>query len=330
MKDKYFKVRYSQLSPISLQEEIIRRYHFEHPTCRFYDSGMNDIYLVKNGDDTLYLRISQTGMHELVDYEEEVDIINTLYENGITVAVPIKCADESYIWDINAPEGIRYAVLFEEAKKSPSEDKVKSIYNLGKMIARMHEISDDKDFKVSRSPIDLNQLMKQPLDRIKYYLEHRQDDYKYLSESSEKLSKYIEQKLKKEQPIYGFCHGDIHSGNIFFEENEPMIFDFDCMGYGWRAYDICVFAWNESYENEHYCYSEEWKAFMDGYNSVRQLSESERDTINAFIALRQLWLMGLHADVMERNAGCCWYNDAYFDEQIRIFKIWYQRTFNNL
>jgi hypothetical protein len=36
----------------------------------------------------------------------------------------------------------------------------------------------------------------------------------------------------------------------YFTGDEPVIFDFDCMGYGWRAYDICVYAHNESFLDE--------------------------------------------------------------------------------
>jgi Ser/Thr protein kinase RdoA (MazF antagonist) len=47
--------------------------------------------------------------------------------------------------------------------------------------------------------------------------------------------------------FYGWYHGDVHAKNVCFKNNVPTIFDFVCMGYGWRAYDICVFAWYETF-----------------------------------------------------------------------------------
>ncbi len=329
MNDTFFPVRSSQLSPVALKNELVKRYDFEESlSCSFFDSGMNDIYKVKVGQEVYYLRISQTGMHEQIDYEEEVYIINALCDNGICAAAPLRCRDSSFVWGINAPEGRRFAVVFKEAKNTPSGDTVTKVFNLGSMVAKMHTIADQKDFTVSRKPIDLMELSKKPLMMIQQHIAERSEDAKFLSVATEKLCQFLESNIRYEKPYYGFCHGDIHSGNVFFEGDLPQMFDFDCMGYGWRAYDICVFAWNETLGNDKYIESDDWKAFIDGYNSVRKLSDAEKDTITAFAALRQLWIMGLHADVIERNAGCSWYNDEYFNYNIGIFKQWTSRVFS--
>lgn len=328
MSDKYFSVRYSQFNPNALSEELMNRYELEQPvSCRFFSGGINDIYIVKAGEECYYLRISQTGIHNQCDYEEEIFIINTLNENGIDAAAPVRGRDGSFLWKIDAPEGKRYAVLFTEAKNIPSKDDIKKGYNLGRMVAQMHTVADEKNFTVSRAPIDLVQLAKKPLDLIQPYLTHRSEDYEFLKNGAENLSRYIEKNLSLEKPYFGYCHGDVHSGNVFFEDDKPKLFDFDCMGYGWRAYDICVYAWNETFGNEKYIESEVWKSFLEGYNSIRKLTEAEQASINVFAALRELWLMGLHADVMERNAECSWYNDGYFNYHIGIFKLWYERAY---
>ena len=328
MGDDIFQVRYSQLDPKKIEKELIERYEFTEPlSCRFFNSGLNDIYIVKTEMINYFLRISLTEVHNKCDYEEEIYIINTLSKNGIRVAAPVICRDGSFVWELNAPEGIRYAVLFEEAKKSKSDDDIKKAYNLGHTLAQLHTIADENDFKVSRAPIDLIQLAEKPLKLIQPYLAHRISDYEFLNHAVTKLSMYVKENLTFEKPYYGYCHGDIHCENAFFEGIEPTIFDFDCMGYGWRIYDICVFAWNETSRDEKYIEKEHWKAFLDGYNSVRKLSEIELTAINAFAALRDLWLMGLHADMIERNASCCWYNDGYFDYRIGVFKLWYNRFY---
>ncbi|MCL2321904.1 MAG: phosphotransferase [Oscillospiraceae bacterium] len=163
---------------------------------------------------------------------------------------------------------------------------------------------------------------------IKPYLIHRYTDYEILSNRAKELSRSIDNMKMMQPPFYGFCHGDIHVKNVCFKGNKPTIFDFDCMGYGWRAYDICVFAWYETLKDEKYIEGDYWKAYIEGYNSVRQLHENEIISINAFSALRELWLMGHHADLMNRNEGCGWYNDDYFDFHIGIFKLWYKRFFS--
>lgn len=321
------KIRYSQFETDSIKDFLVDQYNLKEPvTCRFYDYGMNDIYIINAEDDVFYLRISLAGVHSERDYEQEIEVINTLYENGISVAAPVRCNDGGFLKRLNAPEGTRYAVLFQEAKNHPSDDTVSSTFQLGTMIAKMHTIADQKNFSITREPLDLDNLTEKPLKKLEVFLKNHQEDIEYLKNAARKLSDYIKVNFEYEKPYYGFCHGDIHKGNVFFEGEKPTIFDFDCMGYGFRIYDVCIYAWNESFDNKDYLESEDWKAFLKGYNSIRQLSDLELSSISVFIALRELWLLGINADVMNRNAGCCWFNDDYLKQQIDIFKFWYQRA----
>lgn len=321
------KIRYSQFETDSIKDFLVDQYNLKEPvTCRFYDYGMNDIYIINAGDDVFYLRISLAGVHSERDYKQEIEIINTLYENGISVAAPLRCNNGGFLNRLNAPEGTRYAVLFQEAKNHPSDDTVSSTFQLGTMVAKMHTIADQKDFTLTREPLDLENLTTKPLKKLEAFLKKYQEDMEFLKIAASKLSDYIKVNFECEKPYYGYCHGDIHKGNVFFEGEKPTIFDFDCMGYGFRIYDVCTYAWNESFENKDYLESEDWKAFLKGYNSIRQLSDLEFSSISVFIALRELWLLGINADVMNRNAGCCWFNDEYLKQQIDIFKFWYQRS----
>ncbi|MEO3946035.1 phosphotransferase [Gorillibacterium sp. CAU 1737] len=327
MNEAVFSVRYSQLHPDALKHELTKRYEWETPIkCRLFDSGINDIYVVDAGEKRFFLRISLTGRLKQKDIEEEVTVMNTLAEHGISVAAPIPCKDFAFVWEILAAEGVRYAVLFAEAKWAPSQDKVKQASRLGSTLARLHQIADEQNFTVSRPAIDLQQLIQNPLNKVRPHLKHRTEDYPFFQKTAEQLGQFIEQNLGYEKPYYGYCHGDVHGGNVHFQGEEPTLFDFDCMGYGWRAYDICVFAWNETFGEEGYVDKEPWKAFLEGYQSVRPLSKMELDLIPAFAALRDFWLAALHADAIEWNAGCTWYNDDYFNNRLRYFKLWHERA----
>ena len=79
MSDDVFPVRYSQLNPDRIRNEIIERYELKEPlSCRFFNSGINDIYIVKADKNNYYLRVSLAGVRNRCDYEEEISIINTL------------------------------------------------------------------------------------------------------------------------------------------------------------------------------------------------------------------------------------------------------------
>jgi len=60
---------------------------------------------------------------------------------------------------------------------------------------------------------------------------------------------------------FGFCHGDLHGGNAAFDGDTITMFDFDCCGVGWRAYDIAVYRWLLDMRST----TSNWKPFLDAY-----------------------------------------------------------------
>ena len=145
-----------------------------------------------------------------------------------------------------------------------------------------------------------------------------------------KLWDYVKAALPQKAPYYGYCHGDMHSGNIFFVEDQPQIFDFDCMGYGYRAYDICIFAWSTTFRQQNFIETQSWQMYLEGYSSIRKLGEDELRCIPAFAALRCLWLMGLHLDGTAYKNSWSVFNDGYFNNNMTLFKLWYYRVFPDL
>jgi Ser/Thr protein kinase RdoA (MazF antagonist) len=68
-----------------------------------------------------------------------------------------------------------------------------------------------------------------------------------------------------------------------------LLFDFDHCGFGWRAYDLAPFYQNSAAPDEE---RRKWAAFLSGYEEVRKLSTSERDSLPVFKACRALWDVG--------------------------------------
>ena len=243
-----FPVRYSQPSPIALQKELLNRYSFvELPECILFQSGLNDTYQVKCSDDIFYLRISPTNKYILKDIEEEVEIINLLVKNGVNAASPVICNDGKFVWEINAPEGKRFCLMFNEAKSLPSGSEINQHLNLGQMVANIHSIADKYEILVNRKGFEPKNLVDIPLSLIKQYF--NEDDFNYLTSASKKCIEHIVHMLPATRPYYGFCHGDIQPNNYRFIGEIPQLFDFDCMGNGWRSFDIAVLLWNMSIIN---------------------------------------------------------------------------------
>lgn len=329
MRRKYFPVQFSVLSSKSLEKEILSRYAIGgNFKCQFFTQGLNDIYVVKTSGDTYYLRISIFNWRTKEEINAEIELLNQLYKNGISVSKPVQDDYGNLIHDIIAPEGIRYAVLFTEAKGIKNDNpNQKQNFLLGNMVAQIHTYADKITLNNNRFDIDLRHLIDEPLKTIKPYMLHRVDDFEYLKHIGRQLRVFMKKTLSKSKPEYGICHGDMHHGNIHFDNDGTiMIFDFDCFGYGWRAYDIAVFLWhqqlNRSASEDEDSKQKQWESFLDGYNTVRHMNVNELNAIKVFVIIREIWLLGIHLGSLERNRGCDWLSDRYFDFHIKFIKKW--------
>jgi Ser/Thr protein kinase RdoA (MazF antagonist) len=63
------------------------------------------------------------------------------------------------------------------------------------------------------------------------------------------------------------------------------------------------------------------RAFLKGYARRRTLGATDVDAIAAFVAIRQIWLLGLHIGNGDRF-GWGWINDDYFDRQFKVLRDW--------
>jgi Ser/Thr protein kinase RdoA (MazF antagonist) len=329
MYKEQFPVQFSVLSCRAIEEIILSKYLIKRPfKCQFFTQGLNDIFVVNASEDTYYLRVSIFNWRTKEEIEAEVDLLNKLHKSGISVAIPIRDIEGKYIHEILAPEGLRYAVLFTEAKGGKNDNpNCEQNYLLGHMVAEIHAYTDKIALHHKRFDIDLKHLVDEPLEVVKPHLSHRLSDYEYLQDAGHQVKALVNAALSKSNPEYGICHGDIHHGNIHFGNNGMItLFDFDCFGYGWRAYDIAVYLWhqqlNRSASEKDDSKQKQWEAFLSGYNAVRQLSENELKTINAFVAIRDIWLLGIQLGSLERNRGCDWLSDGYFDFHVAFIKNW--------
>jgi len=156
------------------------------------------------------------------------------------------------------------------------------------------------------------------LQSIHPLLVHRPNDWEYLVTLAEKLQLHV-QDVPLDSLESGFCHGDLHGGNAHIDQDKTLtFFDFDCCGLGWRAYDIAVFRWDARLRGKE---QERWKAFLPGYREERELSTTDIQAVPYFVAIRQLWLMGLHTS-NGQDWGFGWMNDRYFDQAITFFRAW--------
>ncbi|PKO05011.1 MAG: hypothetical protein CVU41_13955 [Chloroflexi bacterium HGW-Chloroflexi-3] len=91
----------------------------------------------------------------------------------------------------------------------------------------------------------------------------------------------------------GFTHGDLQGYHANVSPDGKLTFyDFDCGGYGFRAYDLAVFLWCCRLED---AVATRWDAFINAYREKRSIKELDIQAVPLFECARYLWHMGVHA-----------------------------------
>ena len=306
---------YAALCPHELLAKIVPRFKIQGPrSCKFVHQGVNDSYKITSDDGNFLLRVYRQGWRKIPDIQFEVDAICYLDHKGANVAYPIETREGGYITRVMAPEGERHVILtqFAEGRALTYED-ANDAARYGQAVAQIHQCSDGFSSRHGRFKLDLSHLVEKPLERIRPYLAHRADDWKILNDYARTLTCTIDD-APSDLLDYGFCHGDLHGWNAHLHNDELTFFDFDCGGYGLRAYDIAVFKWSARVRNREH---EWWGPYINAYQAVRDLSRHDLDLVDAFVAIRTIWMMGLHIEIAIDEG---WLDDAYFDKGMTYLK----------
>ena len=319
--DTFFPVIHSILSVKALTSEVLADFDIgKVAACQFFTGGFNDTYQVKTtAGPTYYLRVYRQSWRSLPDILYELDLLNHLRSKGFPAARPVPRRDGSFHYEISAPEGTRYAALFSEAPGkliSYDQEPEKVSYNYGQAVARLHNAVNDFSSPHPRFHVDLELLIDTPLRNIAPFLVHRPDDWAYLQHFAIDLRQRIVD-LPISELEQGFCHGDLQGYHAHVDADGTLtFFDFDCGGYGYRAYDLAVFRWCSRLQKQE---DIRWEPYLRGYRELRPLNDLDIQAIPLFVGARYIWHMGVHT----QNApdwGCEWLNDEYFDEKLSFLR----------
>jgi Ser/Thr protein kinase RdoA (MazF antagonist) len=328
-----FPVQDSTLSAEALAERVLKRYSLSgRVVCRFFRKGICDTYRVEAGDQEYYLKVYKYGRRTRMDVTEEVRLLNHLAANGVSVAKPVMRQDGHYVSRLEAPEGARYAVLFEAARGVAGDEGNHSrIEAFGEMVGRLHQAADKMREPYRRSHLDMHHLVDDNLPAIAALMAHRRADFSLIGRIAEECKNRISQLLPKSKPEYGICHGDLHGGDVCYGENDkPVLFDFDSSGCGWRALDIGVFLasddWMDITGEAEERRQRRLAAFVDGYSSIRELTEPELSAVQLGPPIRHIYLMGFVLRYTAMREGEHWANDDFVDWHMTWFRHWAERN----
>jgi Ser/Thr protein kinase RdoA (MazF antagonist) len=315
----------SNLRPHSLIEQLLPQYDLgEISRCRLHHRGLNDTYMVEcSQGDTYFLRIYRADWRALEEIETEIAILLHLAREKVTVSIPISRRDGQVLTPLDCVEGRRWAALFtcapgKEVAFHAYNDELAGLY--GETVATIHCAADSFEGRPLRPALDLVELLERPVRLLTSTIAHRPKDVDYIVALGDRLRQQIQAMAELE---IGFCHGDLHGWNACEKDGSFTVYDFDCCGWGYRAYDLAVFPWVFAAFGPNTTERIEamGRAYLQGYLRRRRLGPTNVDAIPAFVAIRQIWLLGLHVGSGDRF-GWGWINDDYFDRQFKVLRDW--------
>ncbi len=204
----------------------------------------------------------------LADVDEVIGRQLHVQEHGIPTSVPMKLAN-----------GARYAVkervawtLLPYVEGGMLGTDKNALESLGEAMARMHEVplADcfPRDYRMGWS---LFERMYEEVGAEEQWPEFMV----LLKDEAEQLRGSVPEDLPE-----GILHGDLFPDNVLGGGRVEAIIDFEEAWIGPRAFDLVMafvgFGWHDGVPM-----SERWGALMTGYESVRPLKESEKESLPA-------------------------------------------------
>ncbi|TCK17495.1 Ser/Thr protein kinase RdoA (MazF antagonist) [Thiogranum longum] len=319
-----FKVQASILSAQALQEQILSRYRLDSPvSCRLHKYGVNDTYRVNAADSLYFLRIYSLCYSEYAAIQREVRLLQALREQNVSVGCPVADRAGETIHHIQAPEGLRYAVLFSGGQGKQIDAKFESqMEALGAWVGRFHSAADDLNMPGVRGDMDIQRMVNRNVQSVLPRLLDREQDRDFLQTLAGQLTTKLSQ-LTGQSADTGIIHGDLHMDNAVFSDNQEItVFDFADSGIGWRLYDlgVALFLIRTRLQDTEQQDSA-WKALLRGYRKHRYLPDEAARNVTLFVALKILWLLDFRTRVGDRH-GDGWLNDEYYEAAFsRLRKI---------
>ncbi|OED44828.1 hypothetical protein AB833_00650 [Chromatiales bacterium (ex Bugula neritina AB1)] len=269
--------------------EVIPEYVIDNPLeCIFWERGANDTYQVRCADACYFLRVYRCGAFTREANEFEAQVLSYLHRKDFPVAYPIARVSGGYLTEVSAPEGPRIVLLTAAAEGAPPDyDSMENCRLVGESVAQMHLSSDGFETNFTRSRLDLTGLLKNSMVYIRDYMAHRPEALSSIEKIAQDTCAVVKA-VPEESLNAGICHGDLHGGNMHIHEGKVTHFDFEECAFGYRVYDLATFKWGGACVGSGKRGVERWLAFLEGYESVRELSESEHTVVDAFVIMREL------------------------------------------
>ena len=286
-----------------------------------YKLNINEIFLHRDMIGHVYIAKSSSKKYALKVYRpfnqeqalQSVEIIQYLRSKEYPVVSIVSAVLGDLSFSVATPDGQCIAILFDYIEGTEPNSRAE-ITEIGEQIGSLHNLMNNY----------LNPLICRGknfyIDRFIEMLRESQ----YCEARIKELEQYGFEIWKSiEKAPSGFCHGDLHTGNMFKNEiGEYVLFDFDIASNAYPLIDITTICndtdFNKLEEATYDSTALKLEQFYKGYGKYRNISDDEIVAIYNFIAARHYELI---ATITECQG---WHSlkNGLFDEQYKWLLKW--------
>ncbi len=312
-----FPVTASTISAKELGEFVKNNYGLnKNYDCKLFRTGMNHTYFLSDNETKYVLRVYSHNWRSKSEITEEIELLNLLSKNNLSVSFPIKDKNGEFIQEINAPEGVRYVVLFSFAQGEKIRFMAKeTCFAIGSLMAKIHNLTLNKI--IERISYNKKSLIELPYEHLKQFFSEKSPEMEFIKEIGETF-----QNSDFDNVQNGVVHMDIWYDNMAVSnENKITIFDFDFCGNGWQILDVGYFCKQLFFiESDKKQYELKVQSFLKGYQKIKELSDKELKLIPKAGASIYVFYLGIQAQRFDWSN--VFLSENYFKMFVGRIKSW--------
>ncbi len=259
----------------------------ENVTFKIYDNS---------GVATHALRVHRPGYHSRIEILSELAWINSIAKDtGLSVPKVVRNEQNRYLTEVLISESNRrYCVVtrYVQGVELTDEDSPDRFYSLGLIAAKLHlhTLGWSEPSWFTRFSWDLCDGFGGSPRWGTWWAQLDDIDKKYLKVVEDLISSSLV-RYGRAKDNYGLIHADMRLSNVIWStpDSHPTLIDFDDCGYGWFLYDL---ATTVSFFEHKEQVPEIVVKWLEGYESVRLLSDEDKNAIWSLIMFRRLLLLG--------------------------------------
>jgi homoserine kinase type II len=227
----------------------------------------NTNYLIKTSEQDYILTIYEKRVDEN-DLPFFIKLLSYLSENKFPCPKPIANKNNEKINRIKNKKAALVTFLNGQSKNKITSEEC---FEIGKITAQLHEIT--KKFNINRK----NNLSIENWNSIfEKTIKQKIDLDESIIKKTKNYLNFLKEKWPKNLPE-GIIHADLFPDNIFFTNNKVSgIIDFYFACNDFFAYEIAICINSLCFDNNSTFNMTKAKNLIDGYTSIRTLSEDEK------------------------------------------------------